>query len=254
MSIPQIRNMLLNNITQAITNQTSMEFTESGINFSIIIISLIFLFFMLPFGYQIYKSYSIVQVRNHILSQLLEQVPLTSEISVDTSKGFHFDGRENQTNVAHNITEFSYLLNTIEDRNLRDFLLRKDFSRWIREQLKNDELAEKVKKTENSGSMDELRIEIKRWINSHEISFSMTTSIIDLMKQPVEGITGFNRGMISFGILFVLSIAVVLIFVANNGDPQLANTIMSMMGTTLAAVVGFYFGGKSITVEEGKIG
>ena len=74
------------------------------------------------------------------------------------------------------------------------------------------------------------------------------------MKQPVEGITGFNRGMISFGILFVLSIAVVLIFVANNGDPQLANTIMSMMGTTLAAVVGFYFGGKSITVEEGKIG
>lgn len=200
------------------------------------------------------ESYSIVQVRNHILSQLLEQVPLTSEISVDTSKGFHFDGRENQTNVAHNITEFSYLLNTIEDRNLRDFLLRKDFSRWIREQLKNDELAEKVKKTENSGSMDELRIEIKRWINSHEISFSMTTSIIDLMKQPVEGITGFNRGMISFGILFVLSIAVVLIFVANNGDPQLANTIMSMMGTTLAAVVGFYFGGKSITVEEGKIG
>ncbi len=161
---------------------------------------------------------------------------------------------EKTRQMRSNITEFSYLLNTIEDRNLRDFLLRKDFSRWIREQLKNDELAEKVKKTENSGSMDELRIEIKRWINSHEISFSMTTSIIDLMKQPVEGITGFNRGMISFGILFVLSIAVVLIFVANNGDPQLANTIMSMMGTTLAAVVGFYFGGKSITVEEGKIG
>ncbi len=246
--------MVLDNITQAITNQTSMEFTVMGTNFSILIISLIFLFFMLPFGYQIYKSYSIVQERTQLLSQLLKQVPLTSEISVDTSKGFHFDGRENQTNVAHNITEFSYLLNTIEDCNLRDFLLRGDFSRWIREQLKNEELAEKVKKTETITSVEELRKEIKRWINSHETSFSLTTSILDLMKQPVEGIAGFNRGLISFGIIFVLSIAVVMIFVAKNGDPQLANTIMSMMGTTLAAVVGFYFGGKSIAVDEGKKG
>ena len=246
--------MVLDNITPAIANQTSMEFSVLGINFSIIIISLIFLFFMLPFGYQIYKSYSIVQERTQVLSRLLDQVPITSEISVDTSKGFHFDGPENQTKVAHNITEFSYLLNTIEDSKLRDFLLRGDFSRWIREQIKNEDLAERVKKTETAASVEELRKEIKKWINEHEVSFSFMTSILDLMKQPVEGIAGFNRGLISFGIIFVLSIAVVMIFVAKNGDPQLANTIMSMMGTTLAAVVGFYFGGKSITVDEAKKG
>ena len=43
--------------------------------------------------------------------------------------------------------------------------------------------------------------------------------------------------------------AVIMLLIAENGDPQLANSLMSMLGTTLAAVVGFYFGGR---VLEGK--
>jgi len=72
----------------------------------------------------------------------------------------------------------------------------------------------------------------------------------ETLKQPVVGITGFTRGMIAFAIIFLVGISVMLIMFANKGDPQIVNNVISMLGATLAAIAGFYFGGK--TAVESK--
>jgi hypothetical protein len=72
----------------------------------------------------------------------------------------------------------------------------------------------------------------------------------ETLKQPVVGITGFTRGMIAFAIIFLVGISVMLVMFADKGDPQIVNNIISMLGATLAAIAGFYFGGK--TAVESK--
>jgi acetolactate synthase regulatory subunit len=67
----------------------------------------------------------------------------------------------------------------------------------------------------------------------------------ETLKQPVNGIVSFTRGMIAFAIVFLLGIAVMLIMFATKGDPQIVNNIVSMLGATLAAIAGFYFGGRT---------
>ena len=64
-------------------------------------------------------------------------------------------------------------------------------------------------------------------------------------KVPIEGIKGFTRGMIAFAVILIMGISMMLIMFANVGDPQLVNNIISMLAATLAAVVGFYFGGRT---------
>jgi len=88
---------------QNITNSTSMEFSPLGIQFSIAIIGVIFLFFMIPYLYELKRSYGATEQRNNIISGLIDKIKISSEIYVDTSKGFHFDGPDKDTNVAHNI-------------------------------------------------------------------------------------------------------------------------------------------------------
>lgn len=240
--------MTINSTTEVVANATqgtSMGFTALGLSYSIIIILAIFLFLIVPYLYELAQAYGITKERNKNISSLINKIQIGSEVDVDTSKGFHFDGPDIETHVAHNIMEFSLLLNSLSDDILKPFFTGKKFSPWIKDTLKIDSLASDIEKIETTGNLDELKKTVKNWVNEHEPSYSLITSIIDLMKQPVEGISGFTRGMIAIGIIFILGIAIVMILIAENGDRQLVSSVMSMMGTTLAAVVGFYFGGKS---------
>lgn len=72
--------------------------------------------------------------------------------------------------------------------------------------------------------------------------------IQETMKQPVSGVTGSTRGIIAFAIIFTVGIATMLIMFAQGGDSQIVNNVISMLAATLATIVGFYFGGR--TVQE----
>jgi hypothetical protein len=86
-----------------------------------------------------------------------------------------------------------------------------------------------------------------------KICDKIVVPVQETLKQPVTGITGFTRGMIAMAIIFLIGISVLLIMFANRGDPQIINNIISMLGTTLAAIAGFYFGGKiAIESREGS--
>ena len=79
---------------------------------------------------------------------------------------------------------------------------------------------------------------------------TLLNSVKDLVDEPT-GIVGFTRGQIATTVIFILGVAVILIMFALKADPQIVNNIVSMLGATLAAVVGFYFGGKGATSGKG---
>jgi hypothetical protein len=74
---------------------------------------------------------------------------------------------------------------------------------------------------------------------------NLFNAVMANLKEPIEGISGFTRGMIAFAVIFILGIATLLILFATSADSQIVNNIISMLGATLAAVVGFYFGGRT---------
>jgi hypothetical protein len=74
---------------------------------------------------------------------------------------------------------------------------------------------------------------------------NLFNAVMANLKEPIEGISGFTRGMIAFTVIFILGIATLLVLFATSADNQIVNNIISMLGATLAAVVGFYFGGRS---------
>jgi uncharacterized protein involved in tolerance to divalent cations len=74
------------------------------------------------------------------------------------------------------------------------------------------------------------------------------TPIQETMKQPVSGITGSTRGIIAFAIIYTVGVATMLVLFAKSGDSQLVNNVVSMLAATLATIIGFYFGGR--TVQE----
>ncbi len=72
------------------------------------------------------------------------------------------------------------------------------------------------------------------------------STVIDSLKDLTQatGISGFTRGQISMTVIFILGIAVILVLFAFQADTAIVSNVVSMLGATLAAVVGFYFGEK----------
>lgn len=75
---------------------------------------------------------------------------------------------------------------------------------------------------------------------------------------PPPGILGLARSVMALTVIVVLGIAVIHILVEGpRGDnSQIINNILSMLAGLLAAITGFYFGGKTaekrISAEEKK--
>jgi hypothetical protein len=76
--------------------------------------------------------------------------------------------------------------------------------------------------------------------------------------EPPPGIPGLARAVMALTVIVVLGIAVIHILVEGpRGDnSQIINNILSMLAGLLAAITGFYFGGKTaekrISSEEKK--
>ena len=76
----------------------------------------------------------------------------------------------------------------------------------------------------------------------------ITALIKSLTDSEATGIIGFTRGQIAISVIFILGAAVILIFFSSSQNPTILSNVLSMLGATLAAVVGFYFG----TKKEGQ--
>ena len=76
--------------------------------------------------------------------------------------------------------------------------------------------------------------------------------IKEISKAP-PGITGLSRASIALTVIIVLGIAMVHILVKEcpaTNDSQIVNNVLSMLAGLLAAITGFYFGGKAAEKKE----
>ena len=71
----------------------------------------------------------------------------------------------------------------------------------------------------------------------------MISEVKSIAVNEPTGIQGFTRGQIATTVIFLLGAAIILIVFSSSPNPNVLNNVLSMMGATLAAVVGFYFGG-----------
>jgi hypothetical protein len=68
------------------------------------------------------------------------------------------------------------------------------------------------------------------------------------------GIPGLARATMALTVIAILGIAVfhILVMGAPEGDSSIINNILSMLAGLLAAITGFYFGGKTVEKKENE--
>jgi hypothetical protein len=75
------------------------------------------------------------------------------------------------------------------------------------------------------------------------------TELKELLKEAAKsppGITGLTRGAIAFTVIVILGIALFHLLITRTAqDSQVIGNVLSMVGSLIAAIVGFYFGGKT---------
>lgn len=75
------------------------------------------------------------------------------------------------------------------------------------------------------------------------------TELKELLKEAAKsppGITGLTRGAIALTVIVILGIALFhLIITRQSTDDQTIGNILTMVGSLVAAIVGFYFGGRT---------
>ena len=83
--------------------------------------------------------------------------------------------------------------------------------------------------------------------------------IIKLLEKSTPGIQGLTRGVLALTVIVILGIAIIHILVggiqgSSEDNTQIINNILSMLAGLLAAITGFYFGGKATVrqPEEGE--
>jgi hypothetical protein len=79
----------------------------------------------------------------------------------------------------------------------------------------------------------------------------------EISKAP-PGISGLARATMALTVIMVLGVATIHILVerCETGDSQIVNNVLSMLSGLLAAITGFYFGGRSAekaTEESRKV-
>ena len=76
----------------------------------------------------------------------------------------------------------------------------------------------------------------------------------ELGKAP-PGIPGLARAMMALTVIVVLGIAVIHLLVEGSpgGNSQIINNVLSMLAGLLAAITGFYFGGKKVEEQKKEI-
>jgi hypothetical protein len=71
--------------------------------------------------------------------------------------------------------------------------------------------------------------------------------IVEEANTPPKGIAGLSRGTMAILAIVIMGIALFhLLVTRQTGDTNTINTIIAMLGSLIAAIVGFYFGGKTV--------
>jgi hypothetical protein len=90
-----------------------------------------------------------------------------------------------------------------------------------------------------------------------EFKLSELKELVKQSAEPPPGIPGLARSMMALTVIVVLGIAVFRILTvgmagdaSQNINSQIINNVLSMLAGLLAAITGFYFGGRA--VESGK--
>jgi hypothetical protein len=88
--------------------------------------------------------------RRHVKKYAIGKLP--------PDRSFYFRGPENALNlVAHNLETFSMLAKGVDPATWLHHLNKGEISTWLREQIKDPELADEIKTLEGSGDADETR-------------------------------------------------------------------------------------------------
>lgn len=70
--------------------------------------------------------------------------------------------------------------------------------------------------------------------------------IVDEANSPPKGIAGLSRGTMAILAIAIMGIALFhLLITRQEADSSTINTIIAMLGSLIAVIVGFYFGGKT---------
>jgi len=118
------------------------------------------------------------------------------------------------------------------------YKLAQERDKIVQDMMKSS-IQEYISQTKRPGASDNCCEQSEKTIEN------LFNAVMANLKEPIEGISGFTRGMIAFAVILILGIATLLILFATSADAQIVNNIISMLGATLAAVVGFYFGGRT---------
>jgi hypothetical protein len=104
-----------------------------------------------------------VQLKKQLIAKPTNQKPLTT---VSFENGFHFcTNIVNYTGItATNLSEFSSKLKIIPEESVKFHFQRKDFEKWIKYTIKDVALAERISRTKEGQSTEDLRKEILKTV------------------------------------------------------------------------------------------
>ena len=106
-----------------------------------------------------------VQVKKQSIAKPTNVKPVTT---VPFENGFHFyTAVGNYTGItATNLSDFAAKLQLVPMESIAFHFQRKDFENWIRYSIKDVALAEKISRTSGEQSMEDLRNEILRTVET----------------------------------------------------------------------------------------
>ena len=102
--------------------------------------------------------------------------------------------------------------------------------------------------------------EIRRLlINKASVNGITPTELRELLKACKEapgGIQGLSRASMALSVILILGIAIFHLLVngkGTDGESQIISNVLSLLGGLLAAITGFYFGGRAAEEKADKV-
>lgn len=101
-------------------------------------------------------------------------------------------------------------------------------------------------------SQYKIRKQLVEKASANNISLAELKELLKEIGKAPGGMQGLSRASMALSVILILGIAVFHLITKNeptDGDSQIVGNILSMLGGLLAAITGFYFGGR--TAEKG---
>jgi uncharacterized membrane protein len=87
----------------------------------------------------------------------------------------------------------------------------------------------------------------------NNLTLSELKELLKEARRAPGGIQGMSRASMALSAILILGIAVFHLLVnGSESDSQIISNVLSLLGGLLAAITGFYFGGRTVEKEEEK--